>query len=99
MKDISLELTMGGRTVSSEEAIRFFGSVLELLDDPIKTEDFRNQYEYALNRLRYLARLDIPATPKEDKGRFTTCNCGRCGFCLDRGIDKFCPHCGQRVRW
>lgn len=99
MKDISLELTMGGRTVSSEEAIRFFGSVLELLDDPIKTEGFRNQYEYALNRLRYLARLDIPAAPKEHKGRFTTYNCGRCGSCLGADTAKFCSKCGQRVRW
>lgn len=99
MKDISLKLTMGGRTVSSEDAIRFFVSALDILDDSRKTEDFRDQYEYALNRFRFLARLDIPAAPKEDKGRFATYNCGRCGFCLDRGIDKFCPHCGQRIRW
>lgn len=70
-----------------------------MLDGTLKTESFKDQYEYALNRVRYLARLDIPKAPKEDKGRFTSYNCGRRGSILSADNYKFCPAFGQRIRW
>lgn len=94
-----LDLTMGGRTISGEDAVRFFESVPDMLDEEVKTEEFCNKYEWALNRLRFEVRKSVPIAPRVNKGRFESYSCGHCGFCLDRCIVKFCQNCGRAVDW
>lgn len=92
-----LELTNGGRCVSGEDAVTFFESVPDLLDDAVKTEVFRINYERALNRLRYEVRKSVPIAPKIQKQRFTSYSCGQCGGGLEPGVDNYCPHCGRKI--
>lgn len=94
-----LDLTMGGRTISGEDAVRFFESVPDMLDEEVKTEEFCNEYEWALNRLRFEVRQSVPISPRVNKGRFESYSCGHCGFCLDRVTNKYCPHCGRAIDW
>lgn len=94
-----LELTTGGRAIGGEDAVRFFESLPDMLDDAVKTDKFCTKYEYALNRIRFLVRNDIPIAPKKYKGKFTSYSCGRCGSGLSIEAGRFCPSCGQRSRW
>lgn len=91
-----LDLTMGGRCISGEKAIEFFESLPDLLPEEIKTDEFCNEYEYALNRLRVEVRRQIPIAPKKHVGHFITFNCGSCGFSL-APIDEYCPKCGRVI--
>lgn len=94
-----LDLTMGGQAVGGEAAVHFLEALPDMLDNAVKTEDFCNEYERVLNRVRFEVRKSVPTPPKVTKGRFTSYSCGQCGFCLDAGVDRFCPDCGRAVNW
>lgn len=94
-----LDLTMGGQTIGGEDAVRFFESVPDMLDEAVKTEDFCLEYERALNRVRFEVGKSVPIAPKVNKARFTSYSCGQCGFCLHMDTNQFCPHCGRAVDW
>lgn len=93
-----LDLTMGGRCIGGLDAVAFFEALPDSIPDAVKTEQFCNEYEWALNRLRAEVRKSIPIAPKVRKGRFIDCNCGHCGYGVDVN-NKFCPKCGQAVDW
>lgn len=95
-----LELTDGGRTIGTLDTIEFFETmVLDCIPEEAKTEDFCQQYAYALNRVRYLARYDIPKLARIRKGcRFTEFVCGNCGANIRSDVEKFCHNCGCRVK-
>ena len=94
-----LELTMGGRCIGGLDAITFFESLPESLPEKLKTEEFCNEYEYALNRLRYEVSKSVPIAPRVDKGRFKSYGCGKCGSGVDRSTNKYCPKCGRAIAW
>ena len=94
-----LELTMGGRTISGVDAVAFFESLPDMLADDVRTDEFCDKYEYALNRLRYLVRQSIPIKPRVEKGQFTTYSCGHCLVGVHYGEHKFCPRCGRAIDW
>lgn len=95
-----LELTDGGQTIGTLGTIEFFETmVLDCIPEEAKTEDFCQQYAYALNRVRYLARYDIPKLARIRKGcRFTEFVCGNCGASIRSDGEKFCHNCGCRVK-
>lgn len=96
-----LELTNGGRCVSGLDAVEFFETLPDSIDDDLKDEVFCNEYEYALNRLRYEVSKSIPILPKVlkaySKGHKDFYSCGACGFSLRMEIDKYCPNCGRAI--
>lgn len=94
-----LDLTMGGRCIGGLDAITFFEALPNSVPDAVKTEEFCNEYEYALNRLRCEVRKSIPIAPKKHKQKFTTYTCGQCGFGVDYTTDKYCPNCGRAIDW
>lgn len=94
-----LDLTMGGRAVSGLDAIQFFEALPGVFPNEVKTAAFCDEYEYALNRLRFEVRKSIPAAPEACKGKFTTYSCGQCGGVVSYGTDKYCSHCGRKIDW
>lgn len=91
-----LDLTMGGRCVSGETAVKFF----EMLPDIFpKEEGFSAEYECALNRFRVEVRKSVPIAPKAHKGRFTNYTCGHCGGGVHYATDNYCPKCGRSIDW
>lgn len=93
-----LDLTMGGRCISGKEAVEFFETLPDSIQQEIKTDEFCNEYEYALNRLRNEVRKSIPIAPKINKGKFTDYSCGQCGHGFDPN-NKYCPNCGRAIDW
>ena len=64
-----LTLTDGGRMMGGPEAIEFFERLGDVIDEDVKTEEFCNEYTWALNRCRYSIARDIPLAAKYHKGR------------------------------
>ena len=93
-----LELTDGGRCMSGMDAIEFFERLDDVLDEDVKTEQFCDEFTWALNRLRVEVRKSIPIEPKKMTGRFTSYSCGQCGHGLSV-TDKFCSKCGRWIKW
>lgn len=96
-----LELTDGGRTIGTLDTIEFFETtVLDCIPEEAKTEDFCQQYAYALNRVRALAMYDIPklARIRRHNGQWKETLCGNCGANIQSEIEKFCHNCGCRVK-
>lgn len=95
-----LDLTMGGRTLSGEKAVEFFEMLPDMLPEEIKTEEFCNEYEYSLNRLRFEVRKSVPIKPKIRRGRlFDDYSCGKCGNIVHEETDKYCHKCGRAIDW
>lgn len=93
-----LDLTNGGRCIGGLDAVAFFEALPDSIPDAVKTEQFCNEYEWALNRLRAEVQKSVPIAPKAHKGNFTNYTCGQCGYGVDVN-NKFCPQCGQAVDW
>lgn len=94
-----LELTDGGRMIAGEDAIEFFEGLADVIPEEAKTEEFCDEFTWALNRFRYEARKSIPKPVKVYKGnRFTEYSCGQCGNVAFPG-DVFCRKCGRKIRW
>ena len=60
------------------------------------------EYEYALNRVRYRFAQCVPVAPKFHKGKYgkqyDSYSCGNCGYTV--GVpDKYCPNCGYMIDW
>lgn len=93
-----LELT--GKCCSGIRAIEFFESLADVIGEEVKTEEFCEEYEAALNRLRYEAKKEIGAKKKTvraiKRGYHDFKYCGKCGFGADEPSHKYCPNCGTR---
>jgi hypothetical protein len=87
--------------MSGLDAIEFFEALSDSIDDTLKTEDFCDEYECALNRLRYEVTKSVPVQPKVVKaysrGHTDFISCGACGFGLDLMFSKYCPKCGRAI--
>ena len=93
-----LELTDGGRCMSGMDAIEFFERLDDVLDDAVKTDEFCDEFTWALNRLRVEVRKSIPIEPKKMTGRVISYSCGQCGHGLSV-TDRYCPECGRSIKW
>lgn len=101
-----LDLMDGGRCMGGIDAVEFFEQLAagEDIDIDAKTPEFCDDYEHALNRLRYEVRRSVPMPPKVIKaisrGQSNRYSCGACGFALrpsDLAIFKYCPNCGREI--
>lgn len=97
-----LEMTNNGRCASGIKAIEFFEMLPDSIDDDLKTEEFCDEYEDALNRLRCEVAKSVPIQPRVTKAYAKRhkdfINCGACGFSLDLTNYKYCPNCGRAIR-
>lgn len=99
---VSFELTMGGLCLGIEESMELLEVYIpDRIDE--KDDDFCEQYERALNTIRYALRRNIAKKPKIVKPpgrRWQDCACPECGDILIRPVEKgFCGNCGQRIKW
>lgn len=100
-----LTLTNDGRAMGGTEAVNFFEMLPDNIPDEIKDEEFCEEYEQALNRLRYLVTQAIPKEPiihlglKSSYHDYVTCP--KCGQVLDSkcGRMPYCENCGQKLDW
>ena len=101
-----LDLTNDGLMCSGINAVEFFERLAssEDIDIDAKTPEFCDEYDCALNRLRYEVRKSVPIPPKIIKALYRSqsnrYSCGHCGFDLrpsDLAIYKFCPNCGREI--
>lgn len=95
-----LELT--GPCCGGIVAIEFMESLADVLDEEVKTEEFCEKYEKALNRFRHEVKKEIGAKKKIVKARRRGYDdfkyCGHCGFSAADPTWKYCPNCGTRHR-
>ena len=93
-----LELT--GKCCSGIEAIEFLESLEDVIDEEIKTNEFCEKYEAALNRFRYEVAKGYGKKKKIIKatrrGLHDLKYCGNCGFGANEPSYKYCPNCGTR---
>lgn len=93
-----LELTDGGRMIAGEEAIEFLEGLADVLPEEVRTEEFCDEFTWALNRCRFEVRKAIPVPVKITKARFTSYSCGQCGHVTSPG-DVYCRRCGREIGW
>jgi len=91
-----LELT--GSCCSGLEAIEFMENLAEVIDEDVKTEEFCEQFQKALNRFRYEVAKGIGKKKKIVKATNRRLHdfsyCGKCGHGANEPSWKFCPNCG-----
>lgn len=58
-----------------------------------------DDYERALNRVRYRFAQCVPVKPKRHKGRYCKdfYTCGNCAFSVPEAGWKYCPNCGFMI--
>lgn len=95
-----LESRLCGMMKPLEDALEFFELYLpDSLPEDIKTEEFCDDYQRALNRLKHESLKHLPIKPKLVKlKRFDCHSCGKCGRGLDVN-DNYCPACGTKIKW
>lgn len=96
-------LKITGIMMSGENAVDFLEMLPDNIPDEIKDDDFCDEYERMLNRVRAEVRWSVPIAPRVTEpvskgyGRFYSC--GQCGFGIRPDIYKYCPDCGRRIKW
>ena len=93
-----LDLTNGGKTCSGLDAVDFMESLADIIPEESKTDEFCEQYEDALNRLRWYVQRFIPVPVRDHPhGKCPTYPvCGVCGYGL-QPMDNYCPNCGRPI--
>ena len=93
-------LDIPGKSCSGLTAIEFFESLIDVIDEDVKTEEFCEKFEEALNRFRYEVAKGIGRKKKiiraKDKRYHDFQYCGKCGFGAGEPSHKYCPNCGTR---
>lgn len=97
-----LDLTMGGVCMSGLDAVEFLEMLPDNISDEVKDDDFCEEYERMLNRVRFEVRRSVPVPPKvtraTSRGYGDFYSCGQCG----RDVDvhkKYCDRCGRAIGW
>lgn len=92
-----------GVCMGGVEAVEFLEMLPDNIPDEIKDDDFCDEYERMLNRVRYEVRKSVPVAPKVTEpvskrfGRFYSC--GQCNFDIRPDIYTYCPKCGRKISW
>lgn len=93
-----LELT--GKCCGGIEAVEFMESLADIIDEDVRTPEFCEEYEAALNRFRYEVAKGIGKKKKIIKAKYKKYRdfecCGKCGFGAGEPSHKYCPNCGTR---
>lgn len=61
----------------------------------------QDEYERALNRIRYRFNQCKPVKPKRHKGKYIKdfWTCGNCAFTVPEVGWNYCPNCGFQIGW
>ena len=97
-----LDLTNGGLCMSGLDAVEFLEMLPDNIPDEVKDDEFCEEYERMLNRVRFEVRKSVPVAPKVTKARsrgyMDFCSCGQCGH--DVAVhQKYCSECGRPIGW
>jgi rubrerythrin len=96
-------LKISGIMMGGESAVEYLEMLPDNIPEEIRDDDFCEEYERMLNRVRYEVRKAVPVAPFVTKakvkvyGDFYTC--GQCGFGVRPDIYKYCPNCGRAISW
>ena len=96
-------LYLTGSCMSGEAAVEFLEMLPDNIPAEIKDDDFCDDYERMLNRVRFEVRKAIPVAPKitepisKKYTRFYSC--GQCGHGVRQDIQRYCPTCGREIKW
>ena len=92
-----------GMMMGGVAAVEFLEMLPDNIPEEVKDDDFCDEYERMLNRVRYEVRLSVPVAPKitepVSKGYSRFYSCGNCGFGIRPDIYKYCPNCGRAISW
>lgn len=94
-----LELTHGGRMIGGEAAVEFLEMLPDNIPDEIKDDDFCDEYEFMLNRVRYEVAQSVPIPARRGPGRREYFTCGKCGSIVRPDTDNYCSKCGRAIAW
>ena len=98
--DASKMLKPIGKCCSPIEAIELFESLIKIVPEEYRTHKFCEEYECALNRIRYEASKGVGRKKKITKStkswRPNLMYCGNCGFDANDPMYEYCPKCGTR---
>ena len=97
-----LDLTNGGLCMSGLDAVEFLEMLPDNIHDEVKDDEFCEEYERMLNRVRFEVRKSVPVAPKVTKARsrgyVDFYSCGQCGH--DVAVhQKHCSECGRPIGW
>ena len=88
--------------MSGVAAVEFLEMLPDNIPEEIKDDDFCDEYERMLNRVRVEVRRSVAVSPnviKPINGRYIpTYSCGQCGHGVQIH-EKFCSECGRQIRW
>lgn len=97
-----LDLTNGGLCMSGLDAVEFLEMLPDNIHDEVKDDEFCEEYERMLNRVRFEVRRSVPVAPKVTKARsrgyMDFYSCGQCGADVDIH-NEFCCRCGRAIQW
>lgn len=82
--------------MSGPDAIEFLERLADVLDEDVRTEEFCDEFTWALNRCRFEIRKSVPVPPKKGPGKQIYYTCGQCGHML-KPYDKYCSLCGRMI--
>jgi ribosomal protein L37E len=94
-----LKLTHGGRMIGGEAAVEFLEMLPDNIPDEIKDDDFCDEYEFMLNRVRYEVAKSVPVPAKRGPGKTEYFICGKCGATIHAVNDVYCAKCGRAIGW
>lgn len=93
-----------GMMMGGVAAVEFLEMLPDNIPEEVKDDDFCEEYERMLNRVRYEVRKSVPVAPKitepvsKKYSRFYSC--GQCGHDITPGyFFKYCPDCGRKIKW
>lgn len=86
-----------GQCESKKRALQI---LTEEIQDHLPKEKW-NEYERAINRVRYEFAKTGMIKPKYHKGHSIKdwYTCGHCGFAIHEISYNFCPNCGYGIKW
>ena len=86
-----------GKCTSKERALQV---ITEEIQDYLPVDKWE-EYEYAVNRIRYEFAKTDQIKPKYHKGHSIKdwYTCGHCGFTIREINSNFCPNCGYGIKW
>ena len=94
-----LELT--GKCCNGIKAVEFFESLADVINEDAKTEEFCEEFEAAMNRLRYEVAKGFGKRSRLRKAAKSWNHdeylCGECGSTIYEAVWEYCPKCGTKI--
>ncbi len=100
---MTFEYKLGGRMIGTEDAIDYLETFVADAVSQSEVKLDSSEFDYMVNRFKYLANRVMPIKPKYLKGKYgkkyDSYSCGGCGFTVHYDVYTFCPKCGREIDW